>query len=527
MTMRAWGRQRLPVLAMGLVCLLSASAPAVTELIPAGASWKVWEGSAPPENWNQPEFDDSAWKSGDRSSSLKGGTSYVRLAFDGKTPPSDVVGLELSIDGMNTSVGFAAYLNGTRIGLLRLPEGFGHDTPPEDFWYPMRFTAVKRGLHHSFVRDGKNVLAVTFHAGKLFADHVKSFSVDPRLLLLTDQDNQLIAGPVVSGVYRDRALLTFETRMAGTAVLKYGKVGSPKDKTATSPAAASVHKLVVKGLDADTVYAYGLEVTRAGGKEVVKYADSRFRTAPAKDREFVFGVFADSHSVPGVSRLAAALKADKSLEFILGLGDLVNNGGVEEIWRDNFFGPWRDLLASRPFWPTIGNHDWGGTGQARYFRTMFPCVGDQEFYAFVYGPARFVGINPSAEYGVGPSRAQFESFVKVLTEAKERYLFVFEHQPLFPAPYVPRGSKKDSEYGRVLRPEAKALMPLMEKCKVTAFLAGHNHAYKHVKVNDFNHVICGGGGAYLRVRVSSEKAVVEAIHLSGKVIDTFELKPRK
>ena len=54
----------------------------------------------------------------------------------------------------------------------------------------------------------------------------------------------------------------------------------------------------------------------------------------------------------------------------------------------------------------------------------------------------------------------------------------------------------------------------------------HIDALTIVKVNDFNHVICGGG-AYVRVRVAPEKAVVEAIHLSGRVIDTFELKPRK
>ena len=93
--------------------------------------------------------------------------------------------------------------------------------------------------------------------------------------------------------------------------------------------------------------------------------------------------------------------------------------------------------------------------------------------------------------------------------------------------------------------EAAALVPLLEKHKVTAVLAGHDHNYqRHVK-NGIQYIVTGGGGAplapadsalpgditkkvvsvehYVTIKVEGNRAHMQVIALDGSVIETVEL----
>jgi hypothetical protein len=83
-------------------------------------------------------------------------------------------------------------------------------------------------------------------------------------------------------------------------------------------------------------------------------------------------------------------------------------------------------------------------------------------------------------------------------------------------------------------PHMTALMPLLEKYKVTAGFFGHDHNYQHYLKNGVHYFIAGGGGAPLydvdkppegitQKVLSTENFMV--LKVDGKVLRAEALKP--
>ena len=52
------------------------------------------------------------------------------------------------------------------------------------------------------------------------------------------------------------------------------------------------------------------------------------------------------------------LSHDPRLDFAITTGDNAQIYGTEEEYRSFVLGPLRDLIATKPFWPSVGNHDY-------------------------------------------------------------------------------------------------------------------------------------------------------------------------
>ncbi len=164
--------------------------PAVDVPIVASSSlWRYFKGTtAPPADWAQPSFDDSAWLSGLASFGYGDGddltpfpdmedsflTCFIRTEFT--VDPADVDRLMLSIDYDD---GFVAYLNGTEV-LRRNVSGSatynrsasqGHEAEGAETF---DITARK-----NLLVDGVNVLAVSGHNVNLGSS---DFTLNPALL---------------------------------------------------------------------------------------------------------------------------------------------------------------------------------------------------------------------------------------------------------------------------------------------------------------------------------------------------------
>jgi hypothetical protein len=149
-------------------------------LVAVGDLWRYFRGvTAPPENWNAPDFDDVAWPTGPSGIGYSDERSYatdlkdmygnytavyMRRCF-ALPDPNAVVRLEL---GMRYDDGFVAYLNGREVARSPSlgPPGFPtrftmepwithHDAGPEE----VHTVAMKPGL----LVAGPNVLALEFH----------------------------------------------------------------------------------------------------------------------------------------------------------------------------------------------------------------------------------------------------------------------------------------------------------------------------------------------------------------------------
>jgi hypothetical protein len=94
-------------------------------------------------------------------------------------------------------------------------------------------------------------------------------------------------------------------------------------------------------------------------------------------------------------------------------------------------------------------------------------------------------------------------------------------------------------------PHVTALVPMLEKYKVTAAFFGHDHNYQHYLKNGVHYVVTGGGGAplydvnkpdptitkkvasienFVSVSVTGKTAKVQAITIDGKVIDEYQFE---
>ncbi|MGI9242492.1 MAG: lamin tail domain-containing protein, partial [Verrucomicrobiales bacterium] len=155
----------------------SAVAPEAGEtvaLVPMTANWRYNQNGFVPVNWNQPEFDDSTWPSGDallyvesaslpapKSTPLSLGpiTYYFRTEFDFVGPSS---GASLAISTIIDD-GAVIYLNGSELMRQRLPDG---QITGNTLASPFVDNAELEGpfiVSAPTLQTGANVLAVEVH----------------------------------------------------------------------------------------------------------------------------------------------------------------------------------------------------------------------------------------------------------------------------------------------------------------------------------------------------------------------------
>ncbi|MGE5186754.1 MAG: metallophosphoesterase family protein [Acidobacteriota bacterium] len=305
-------------------------------------------------------------------------------------------------------------------------------------------------------------------------------------------------------------------------------------KTIDVPAAPVVEARV-DGLVPSSRYRYRVE--SAG-----QTWDGEFATAPpvGKDVPFSFVVVGDSRNGIDQHRRVVERMAQEVPDFVLGTGDMVDEGYRQDEWQQ-FFDVENQLLRDNVFFPALGNHDRQGRGRtADSYREYFSVPengGDTErYYAFTYASARFLVLD-SNEYSFALTD-QTAWLERELTAARQdpaiRHIFVVMHHPPFSISL--HGGARD------LR---ERWTPLFEKYQVTAVFSGHDHVYERAENAGIRYFVTGGGGAplyprrpkpnpvdadavkkfervlhYLRVTVTGDRIEVTAIRADGTPIET-------
>lgn len=298
------------------------------------------------------------------------------------------------------------------------------------------------------------------------------------------------------------------------------------------------HQLRIEGLVPGTAYRYRC----FEGEEQV--AEGTFKTLPAQSAaSFRFAVLGDSGSGNANQwAVAKALKAWRP-DFVLHTGDVIYERGEAENYKGRFFTPYRSLIGSLVFYPTIGNHDdltdHAGPYQ-RFFEVPRSGQGDTErWYSFRAGALQFFALDTNVPFGLGSEqRAWLE---RELRASDARLRIAFFHHP----PYS-GGAHGSSLFVR------KSFGPLFEARDVRVVFSGHDHHYERTRPReDFckdgrptTYFVTGGGGAWLRsvksqpftayarsvyhflgVTVDSGRRFrVEAIDTQGLVFDAWDLE---
>lgn len=332
-------------------------------------------------------------------------------------------------------------------------------------------------------------------------------------------------GPYLQLVTPDSIWVVWDTSQASIGRVEYGSM-TGLGQFVEEKVAVRHHALQLVGLQPGTRYYY----------RVNKAQQAVFQTAPSPDQlQFRFVILGDTRE--GGLNHAALIRQILRVEpdFVLDTGDMVEFGDCKSCW-DDFFRISAPLLRTAPLYPTLGNHedDQSPFAGTHYF-DIFHLPGVERWYAFDYGPARFISLKADGypEGSYFPSSEQLDWLEGQLATADKPWLFVFFHWGVFT-------SRREDFLETGMRAR---LVPLFEKYGVDAVFTGHNHGYERVEVNGITYLTTAGGGAplydftspetgsqavakayhFVLIDVNSGQAAGQVIDRRGQVIDIFSL----
>jgi hypothetical protein len=373
----------------------------------------------------------------------------------------------------------------------------------------------------------------------------------------------LLRSPYLQQVTSNSAVVVWTTAESGAGAVRYhAGSGSPVTVPAQTRFFSSTdtnlgisfyqHEARLTGLAAD---AYSYEVLVGG--QAAASGQGSFRTAPTPGTGTVkFIAFGDSGTGSAAQAQLASLMTGDSFDLAIHTGDVaygVTEGvGSGDYWQYDewVFGVYEPWLRSRPFYPSIGNHD-NEIDDGRPYRDVFVLPENgasgafpdhaERYYSFDHGPVHFVALDTETAFA-DPARrqAQLAWLENDLAASPQPWRVVYMHRP----PY-----SSGSGHGSDLEVR-QALAPIFERYGVQLVISGHDHVYERsIPWREFvpgggfvTYIVTGGGGAptyevaggpwtaaaaarHHYVRVTADGCVLrsEAVGLTGSLFDSFQI----
>src|SRR5262249_21192170 len=152
--------------------------------------------------------------------------------------------------------------------------------------------------------------------------------------------------------------------LPGTSVVRHG-IGKLTETT-TGPTDVTLHQVALTGLKPGTAYVYQTTTTTSTGQTLTSPLLT-FQTAVGAESAYSFVLIGDTQKNPAITGKIARLAWARRPNFVVHLGDVVDNGPDKREWVHELFGPCADLFARVPIYPTIGNHEKNHAHYYRYF----------------------------------------------------------------------------------------------------------------------------------------------------------------
>ena len=276
----------------------------------------------------------------------------------------------------------------------------------------------------------------------------------------------LVRGPYLEQTGPVSSLLTVRLDQALSVDVDVGPDGISWPSTVTSVAAAIEHTIPLVGLLPASAYRYRV---RTGATVLADGPGFRFRTAPlpGSSAPFRFVAWGDSGTGNAAQIRLSQQMADlePTPDFALILGDIVYPAGEAALYDQNFFLPYKSMLASMSIWPAYGNHDDATAGGAAYFANFhLPATspGGERYYSFDWGDAHFVCLD--TQTSLAASNPMFAWLAADLAATTRTWRIVFFHHP----PYT---GGTHSDHAAV----QATIVPLLDAAGVDLVLSGHSH----------------------------------------------------
>ena len=293
------------------------------------------------------------------------------------------------------------------------------------------------------------------------------------------------------------------------------------------------YEVDLTGLQPATRYTYRLTIDGTAGES------HEFRTPPSSPVSVRFAAYGDSRTGVDEHERVAALVEDWDPDLVVHTGDLAADGSDPTDWRDQWFAPAGDLMASYVIYAAMGNHEEDSDMFHEWLSRGSDSLLNGTAYTFTYGPCFFIVLNTCHDVGVGSDQYDWaETQLDSSAARAATWRIVVLHHP----PYW-----SSDKSGEPPSDVTDAVVPLLKAQDVQLLLAGHEHAYERLVDGPLTTVIAGGGGAPLNdeqmadppsVSVVWEPAyhacLVDATRTSltvhaetpdGVVLDEFTLSP--
>lgn len=151
----------------------------------------------------------------------------------------------------------------------------------------------------------------------------------------------------------------------------------------------------------------------------------------------------------------------------------------------NYTGAFGAGSATRRFYPSLGNHDWGTAGALPYL-AYFDLPGNERYYTFTQGECQFFVLDsdPNEPDGVTPTSVQGVWLQTLMAASLARYKIVVFHHAAY----------SSAQHG----PNTYMQWPFA-LWGADAVLTGHDHSYERLNVDGIPYFVNGLGGKSIYV----------------------------
>ena len=192
------------------------------------------------------------------------------------------------------------------------------------------------------------------------------------------------------------------------------------------------------------------------------------------------------------------IKSEK-VDFIVVAGDMIT-GSVKSRVHMNRLKKWESIIKKYqvPFYIAVGNHEIESELSENIVRLVFEMPGNgpagfkELVYSFDHKNTHFIALDTNVFnnfHKIGGQ--QLEWLKEDLEKNKEKNIFVFGHEPAYPA-HGHIGSSLDKYVS-----DRDRLWGVFKQYNIRAYFCGHEHLYNSSVHGGIYQIITGGGGAPL------------------------------
>ena len=442
--------------------------------------------------------------------------------------------------------GAVFYLNGVEIQRVGMPAGtISYATPASrsvgDATTPDTFIVSGPLLTNLVV--GTNVLAVEVHQVNATSSDIVFGSA---LRTIVGNNPIVTRGPYLQSGWHTNVTVRWRSNPATDSRVWYGTNLANLAAFETNPTITLEHEVVLNGLLPDTKYFYAIGTSTnmmAGSNANHFFLTAPIPGTPKSTRIWVIGDSgtANANQV-NVRNAYENFAGSRHTDLWLMLGDNAYNSGTDNEYQNAVFNIYTNLLRKSVLWPTLGNHDTGGstahTTNYPYFNIFtLPRNGDcsglgsgtEHYYSFDYANIHFICLDSMTANRA--TNGPMACWLRLdLAETTNTWIIAFWHHPA----YSKGSHNSDTEVELVQM--RQNMLPILEAGGVDLVLAGHSHNYERTvlldrhygvssTINLTNRIDPGNGrvtgtGAYkkpLNATAGNQGAVYAVVGSSGQI----------